>query len=240
MAVSQINVPYFRLLAAQPGFRSRVARTQAWLRARLRATDALSWSAGKDSMVLVHLCRTINPALPILCVDVGVPYHWSQDDADRLTAWCAAEGWDVRYFPWDKWGTTAAAITVDEAAYRKVIHAGQFADLEAWSTTHGYTRRVDGMRIAEHGARAIFLRRCRGETAKSLHPLWQWSTDEVWAYIVAHDLPWLSIYDHLGPQARNGLIGRNGSARGRLVYLKRFYPAAFRRACELFPARDYV
>lgn len=191
-------------------------------------------------MVVAHLCRRVRPDVPILCTDVGVPYHWSQDDRDRIMTWCASVAWDVRMFPWDKWGTTRAAETRDEDDYRRVVHAGQFAELRAWAVEHGLTRRVDGMRIAEHGKREIFLRTNRGETPTSLHPLWQWSTDDVWTYIVAHDLPWLSIYDHLGPEARNGLIGRNGSARGRLVYLKKFYPMEFLRAAELFNARDYV
>lgn len=235
-----IDTTYYRLVAGQPAFVARVRRTLQWLEARLSPEDYVCWSAGKDSMVLAHLVRRLRSDRPIVCSDVGVPYHWSAEDRDRITAWTNAEGWHVQMFPWDKWGTTAAAQTADEAEYRRVVHRGQFAAIDAWAQAHGYRRRLDGMRIAEGGERAVFLRTCRGETPHSLHPLWQWSTDDVWAYLVAHAIPWLSIYDHLGPAARNGLIGRNGATRGRLAYLRRFYPEAFRRACELFNARDYV
>jgi 3'-phosphoadenosine 5'-phosphosulfate sulfotransferase (PAPS reductase)/FAD synthetase len=238
--VSKINRIFYRVCAAQPLYRSREARTLEWLRARLADDCYLSWSAGKDSMVMVHLCRRIRADLPILCSDSGVPFRWTAEDKAHIEAWTSAQGWDVRYFAWDKWGTTSAASTSEEDAYRKAVHAGQFTALKAWADEHGYTRRVDGMRAAEKGVREIFLLKCRGETPHSLHPLWQWSTDDVWTYTIAHGLPWLSIYDHLGPDARNGLIGRNGSVRGRLVYLKQHYPQAFLKACELFNARDYV
>lgn len=51
---------------------------------------------------------------------------------------------------------------------------------------------------------------------------------------MSEGLPWLSIYDHVGPTARNGLIGRNGLEQGRLVYLRRYYPEAWRVAREMF------
>jgi hypothetical protein len=47
-------------------------------------------------------------------------------------------------------------------------------------------------------------------------------------------MPWLTIYDYLGPDARNGLIGRNEEAYGRLVYLRKYYPEAYRVAREVF------
>lgn len=238
--MSKINRLLYKLHAARAAYQVREARTLEWLRRRLDGHCYLSWSAGKDSMVMVHLCRRIREDLPILCADTGVPFRWTAEDKSSIEAWAMAQGWLVKYFRWDKWGTTAAASTADEEAYRKTVHAGQFTELKAWAEAHGYTRRVDGMRADEKGPREVFLLSCRGETPNSLHPLWQWSTDDVWTYTCAHGLPWLSIYDHLGPDARNGLIGRNGSTRGRLVFLKRYYPQAFLKACELFNARDYV
>lgn len=237
---SKIDVTYFRLRAVQPDYRRRESSTLRWLETRLDATCYLCWSAGKDSMVMAHLCRRVKADLPILCSDTGVPYRWSADDRERFLAWTAEQGWDVRYFPWDKWGNSAIVTATDDKAYRAASHAGQFDALNAWAIEHGHTRRVDGMRMEESRTRKILLAKGRGETNSGLHPLWQWSTDDIWTYTVAHVLPWLSIYDHLGPHARNGLIGKNGREHGRLVYLKRYYPQAFKRACELFGARDYV
>ncbi len=56
---------------------------------------------------------------------------------------------------------------------------------------------------------------------------------DIWAYIIDHDLPWLRIYDCLGPEARNGWIGRNGLEHGRMVYLRKYYPEAYRFARDI-------
>ena len=96
------------------------------------------------------------------------------------------------------------------------------------------------MRAEENNTRRKFPASTRGETEHTLQPIWNWNAEDVWTYIVRHGLPWLSIYDHLGPHARNGLIGKNGLEHGRLAYLKLYYPEAFLRACELFGAREYV
>lgn len=237
---SKIDRAYFKLRAAQRQYQALERRTLEWLSTRLDASCYLSWSAGKDSMVMAHLCRRVNVTRPILCSDTGVPYRWSQGDKDKFTSWCEQHGWNVIYFNWDKWADRKAAAEVDEHEYRRRIHEGQFTALTEWANQHSLTRRVTGMRCAEGGDRKVFLATSRGETANSLHPLWNWSTEDVWTYTLRHDLPWLSIYDHLGPHARNGLIGKNGKQHGRLVYLKRHYPQAFQRACELFKARDYV
>lgn len=236
----RIDRTYYRLRAASRAYRAREERTLEWLAPRLDDHCYLSSSAGKDSLVMAHLCLRVRPGLPVLTSDTGVPFRWTAEDKAKIESWMAAQGWITHSFPWDKWGTTQAASVLTEQEYRRTVHAGQFTALHAWAEAHGYTRRVDGMRASEMGGRRPFLLKCRGETARSLHPLWNWECDDVWCYLVRHNIPWLSIYDHLGPSARNGLIGRNGSSRGRLVFLKQFYPQAFRQACELFNARDFV
>src|SRR5690606_6337946 len=146
-------------------------------------------------------------------------YRWSEEDRERITAWTDEQGWEVRYFPWDKW-TQRTAEERDEVAYRKQVHAGQFTALQAWADERGYSRRVTGMRCAEGGSRRVMLAANRGESANTLPPLWNWSTEAVRTYLVRHDIPWHSPYDQLGPHARNGLSGKNGTQQGRLVYLK--------------------
>jgi len=183
-------------------------------------------------MVMVHLCRRIRTDLPILCADTGVPYRWTQDDKDHITEWTDKQGWQIRYFHWNKWGDKS--LPGDNlASYRAHVHASQFTELNGWAARNSRERRVDGMRAQEGGSRAIFLRTCRGESSLHLSPLWQWDTRDVWAYLIKYDIPWLSIYDHVGPNARNGIIGRNGEAYGRFVYLRRYYPAEYQLAKTL-------
>jgi 3'-phosphoadenosine 5'-phosphosulfate sulfotransferase (PAPS reductase)/FAD synthetase len=230
---SKVDVIYFRLRARQWEYRNRVHATSQWLSLKLGSDCYVSWSAGKDSMVVAHLCTRLCPEIPILMVDPGVPIHWTQDDRARMLEFTEQQHWRLRIFPWDKFARARPEL---ESDYRKSVHEDQFKDLTAHAESAGLSRRVTGIRCAESKARA----RVRAQTASTLQPLRDWSTEDVWTYTIEHGLPWLSIYDHLGPDARNGLIGKNGREHGRLVYLRRYYPEAFRRACELFGARDYV
>jgi len=192
-------------------------------------------------MVVAHLCATLRLAIPLLMVDPGVQIHWTAEDRELMLAYAASQSWNVKLFPWEKFADAKTVAARNEREYRDAVHAEQFSKLTAYADANGLTRRATGMRAAESKARRLFLMSTRGETENTLQPLWNWSTEDIWAYIVTHGLPWLSIYDHLGPEARNGLIGKNGREHGRLAYLKLHYPEAFRRACELFgEAREYV
>ena len=233
---SKIDTAYFRLRASQPEYARRESSMLRWLRDRIDERCYVSWSAGKDSMVVAHAAHWLC-GVPILMVDPGVPIHWTDEDKARMIGYVQDQGWNWRLFPWQKF---RAPTSENAAEYRKQIHADMFVDLTAHATAQGLDRRITGMRASESTTRHVFLTASRGETENTLQPLWNWSTQDVWTYTVKHGLPWLSIYDHLGPDARNGLIGKNGREHRRMAYLKRYYPAAFQRACELFEARDYV
>lgn len=239
---SAIDPLLYKLRAAQPDFARAERQALGWLAQRMGRNCYVSWSAGKDSMVAAHLARRIWPEAPILMSDPGAPIHWTEEDRARMLGYADAQGWRVTLFPWDKFSdTTLLEDGLAEEQYRARVHSGQFAALAAYAAAHGLHRRITGMRAEESAQRRIWLRATRGETAHTLQPIAFWPVDFVWAYTVRHGLPWLSIYDHLGPTARNGLLGRNGQKHGRLAYLKRFYPDAYRLACELLPeARNVI
>lgn len=231
---SKIDTVYFRLRANQMEYCSLIYGTRRWLNLRLGKDCYVSWSAGKDSMVAAHLCASICPGIPILMVDPGIPIHWTEDDRARMLDYAESQGWYIKLFPWDKF---AHARPDRENDYRKSVHEDQFEDLTVYAKGRGLTRRITGIRAAESKARSHI----QAQTVNTLQPLRNWSTQDIWTYTIEYGLPWLSIYDYLGPDARNGLIGRNGREHGRFIYLKRFYPEAFQLACELFPeARTHV
>lgn len=237
MPQSKIDRRYYQLRGHHADYRQREWTALRWLKRRIDATCYVSWSAGKDSMVAAHLAQRLQPGIQMLMVDPGVPVHWTESDRSLMLDFAASDGWNVRLVPWDKFGV---ATPDDQRAYRDSIHARMFGDLTAYADGAGLSCRITGMRAAESRNRARLLRSRRGETAHTLQPIWDWTTDDVWTYTISHELPWLSIYDHLGPAARNGLIGKNGTEQGRMVYLRKYYPEAFRMACELIEGRSYV
>jgi 3'-phosphoadenosine 5'-phosphosulfate sulfotransferase (PAPS reductase)/FAD synthetase len=237
MPTSKIDPMVYRLHARTPEYREREARLFALLRRELGPTCYVSFSAGKDSSVVADACHRVAPGIPMLMSDPGCPTHWTEEERSGWIATAKARGWSLTLFAWDKWQSRPSDAE-DGAAYRRAVHATQFAELERWAGERGHSRRVMGLRGEESRIRRMSLGSDKGSSAKRLCPIGAWSTDDVWAYIVKHGLPWLSIYDHLGPDARNGLIGLNGSAHGRLAYLKLYYPEAYRMAREHFAADD--
>lgn len=228
---SRISRAEYLLRAKRPGFQRRVAGLMAHLDVQLDPSCYVSFSAGKDSGVIAHACNIVRPGISMLMVDPGVPIHWTAEERAMWQEYAEREGWNLRLFPWDKYAT---ARPEGGAEYRASVHADMFRDLTAYADAHGLTRRVMGLRAEESPDRRKSLGRDKGVSESRLCPISLWTHHDVWAYTVSEGLPWLSIYDHLGPDARNGLIGRNAVERGRLVYLRRYYPEAYRVARELF------
>jgi phosphoadenosine phosphosulfate reductase len=222
--------PILRVHAKSRAF----ARRLSTLRARLESLDPArcyaSFSAGKDSAVVAHAAQAWAPGIPILMVDPGVPTHWTEAERAAWIDYAARAGWDLHLFPWDKWGEQGIRAATDAASHARAAHQSMFRDLRAWADGHGRDIALIGIRAEESRGRKLAAYRSRGVFEFSAWPIWDWSSDDVWAYILSNDLPWLSIYEHLGPDARNGLIGRNGVESGRMAYLRRYYPDAYRHA----------
>lgn len=199
------------------------------------ATTYVSFSAGKDSSVIAHACHATHPGIPILMIDPGCPTHWLERERERWQSYAATHNWNLTLYAWDKWEKPQEDDS--EQQYRDRIHRDMFAKTEARAKTDGLTCKVMGLRVAESRNRAMLVA-TRGDAyryrdgARAVLPIARWSTTDVWSYIVTHGLPWLEIYDAIGPEARNGLIGRNGERFGREEYLRHHFPEAWRWAVK--------
>lgn len=231
--MTPIQLAAFHAHALLPTFRQRVTEARAVVDQIDPTCTFVGFSAGKDSAVIAHLCHEAHPGIAMLMVDPGIPTHWIQSDRDAWLSYAETHGWNLRLFPWDKWGVDRRADSVE--TYQAHIHNEMFADLQNYAKQHALTDRVMGLRKEESRARAILVN-TRGTIydyaagGRAYLPIARWRTIDVWAYIVTHELPWLDIYDRLGPQARNGLVGRSGEAYGRIEYLREAYPDVWRWA----------
>jgi phosphoadenosine phosphosulfate reductase len=237
-SMTPIERAAFLAHAARPAWRARVDAALKLIGEHIDDHSYVSWSAGKDSMVVADLCRRLRQDVPILMVDPGVPTHWTDNERESMLAYAERSGWALKIFPWDKWRRLAAEMSVEE--HRRIAHDDMFADLTAWADERGLDQRFVGLRAEESPTRAMHIGR-RGKASHNadgrrwVAPIGDWRAEDVWAYIVSRDLPWLTIYDHLGPRARNGLIGRSGVEHGRLGWLKIHYPEAYEEAKRLMP-----
>lgn len=231
--MTPIQIAAYRAHAIQSGYRRKLEQLEETARQLDPKCTYVSFSAGKDSSVIAHAAHAAHPQIPILMIDPGCPTHWLEHERQCWLDYATANGWQLTLYPWDKWRQWRGDDT--EQQYRDNIHKGMFAAIESRAQSDGLTCRVMGMRSAESHQRAMLIA-SRGSSytyadgTTAVIPIARWFVNDVWAYIITHDLPWLNIYDTIGPDARNGLIGRNGERFGRSEYLRQHYPEAWRWA----------
>jgi phosphoadenosine phosphosulfate reductase len=115
-----------------------------------------------------------------------------------------------------------------------------------WCRQHGFAVQALGMRAAENmRTRGRLFQRCglvymaRGLMVAA--PLGWWSARDVWAYLVAHGLPWHPMYDMethgvTRETLRNsGWLSTDNAHTGRIAWLRHHYPDQFRMLVANFP-----
>lgn len=233
--MSPIQIAAFRAHATTAAYQRRLGALQDLVQGINPRASYVSFSAGKDSAVIAHACHAAHPEIAILMVDPGCPTHWTEPERDAWVHYAHAQGWNLTLYPWDKWGIDLA--TDSTADYQQRIHADMFSAIHAHARRDRLTTRIMGLRASESRNRRMSIGR-RGQAydyadgGSALLPIATWQTADVWAYIITQGLPWLDIYDRLGPDARNGLVGRSGEEFGRLEYLRQHYPDVWRWAIK--------
>lgn len=236
--MSKIDRFYYHLIAGSPSYKKAHVALIMRLEEALDDTCYVSFSAGKDSSVVAHAAHRVRPGIPILMVDPGCPTHWMESERTRWMEYAYSNGWNLRLFPWDKWGCVDGESDVKKATDK--IHRNMFAELDEYAQQCRLTTRIMGLRSEESRGRRISTRHLGMDAelkdgTRRIIPISWWPSKFVWAYIVSNNLPWLDIYDYCGPDTRNGLIGVNGIERGRLHYLKRYFPEAWAMAKKVLP-----
>lgn len=230
---------------------ARYKRRVTWAEAiSARAADHMqrpyiSMSFGKDSLAMTEIVLRAWPDAPVVYVDCGEFDEWP-DTPRVIEAWRAThpcrfvrlEGPSIVdyyrraghvYYQDHEETPEARRIQREygESLERVIL---DWARAESEGCDGGFI----GMRAEESHWREFQLRKrgpiyyAEGRGMWTCCPLADWSARDVWACIVAHDLPYNELYD-LHPRgrelARNGaMIGTRGSAMGRLSWLKQMYP----------------
>lgn len=178
-------------------------------------------SGGKDSLVTLAIVRSVLPTVEVLWTDDELEYaetvahierlerEWELDLTVRLSPATHA-GW---FRPWSArpyWREPRPdAIASDGVATRK------------WQAGRGHDLVFTGLRAQESRRRSEHLR-LNGPIYRTSHgwracPLWDWSADEVWAYIAGRELPYNPVYDRLatiGVERDKQRVGPLPLARG--------------------------
>lgn len=236
----------------------------------------VAFSGGKDSLVVLDLARQVDPDVPVAFFDSGLEfpetYTYIAQVADRwrlnlhvipaavpaLQILAGNGGWDHhaatsevpnlhhvliripvaqahrRFGPGELWGVRAQESRGRAAAYANALRAARCHCTPPCPTQTRRTR---------HGG---LISRVDGTVAYG--PVWDWHTDEIWAYTARHQLPVNPVYDklrRLGAPEQSlrvaTLVDGSRLEEGRITWLRRGWPALFEELANALPRlREYV
>ena len=220
----------------------------------------VAWSGGKDSTAVVDLARRVDPAVPVVFYDCGLDFpetrtyirdltdawdlnlHVVPTEPNLLTLLIAAGDLDptaptrhlevdlrqamitapaqhahVMFGPANLWGVRSS-----ESAGRRHLYRTQAAHHNEDSVPRGMVRRADG--------------------TISFGPIWNWSTEQVWQYSAARDIPPNPLYaklEALGADTHtarvNAMIDPTRLDNGHITRLAAGWPDIYHRLVEALP-----
>ena len=249
-----IEATALQAYAHTPTHRRRVEAAERGLDAFLDRSNApiVAFSGGKDSTVILDLARQRIPSLPALYADES-PFVLPEtrayvDGIPRLVRLAVTKVlFSVQGRTSYQWPHLDRYLPPDTHWYDgRSLPRGRARSIQ-WCVEHGYDGQIVGLRASENARRRMLLGRV-GEchtTRDGRHcayPLAQWSTRDVWAYIVARGLPYNAAYDvmraHDVPEPRQR-IGPCCDARairgGAVEVLRQLWPETWSAIVRAYP-----
>jgi len=245
--------------AKSSGHQKRVVSAQTIVHDALTTLKRpyVSFSGGKDSLVVLHLIMKEMPDIPVLYVDQGMEYPDTYDYVRKI--W---KEWDLNltweYPEMNLWELYDAGGFLNPDKPTDPLIRKRFSDTVFYDPIKRFSDRINadgffmGLRADEsHYRKLNFLTRGfvykKADGLTAVQPIADWSTKDVWAYIASKNLPYNPIYDKTKFEVRNKLrvapfgLGGWHVSLGSYVFMKYYYPGLWNRFCEKNPlARKYI
>lgn len=241
-------------------FTKKVDEARSFIRAALldhAGTWAVNISGGKDSGVLLDLCYAAGWRGPLVYMvyaetpteNSGVVQEAAQRYQLLLHTVPVPGAWDVfrtvgHFFVQPVTPEEKAATAKMLKAYKKRVN--DFAQAQAW------TGDFLGLRAEESRPRRIMLSgkgrlyQTKIREAWTACPLAWWKSDDIWAYTLSRELPYLAVYDRTPDLAHTRsettyLAAPSLWRHGFAAWLKRYQPEEWKRIVAVFPdVQTYV
>ena len=251
MSPFDADVERYRLIAKLPRFKKRIAKAIEIVSDALSKsnTPALSFSAGKDSVVLLDIAVRAGFRGELVFFKYGIvtDVETPRENIELLRYYAQLHG--LRYTilnclgEVDCWEQCGRFILFPETEEEKRIFRRTNYDFaqksQSFEKEKGIDLNIIGMRKDESKRRKAVLNqkgaiyRTKSRNSVTCCPLLNFSNDDIWAYIFVNGLKYLSIYDYPYMDRRvirneitmlyNDAIVRHGM----MFHYKRMYPHFF-------------
>lgn len=175
----------------------------------------VSW--GKDSVVVAHLCRRVDPGIPLVYMIDG---EWENPDC-RLVRDAFLADYPGAYF---EYVTPPQLQTAPDGRVWPI-----WADFRVAKRAHG-PRYVSGVRAQESRVRRMRAAKYGESSPNTCAPITYWQAEHVFAYLARHGLPIHPVY----AMSRGGTLdrdwlrtsplgGERGTELGRTEHEEHYY-----------------
>jgi len=246
----------YMLHAMLPGFKRKVSKSLEIIRQAL-AIEGVKWSAsvsfGKDSLVMLDLLSQVMDEIPVYFMDSDYKLPEIYETIEK-----AHEKYKINisrsFFAdrrpmkevWDKFGIPGINRTTN--MQNKALKVLKKDVSDRWAKEHGYNGIFWGIRKQESAQRKWMVTSF-GVTFENKQgfyrcaPLAYWDAKDVWAYIVSRNLDYPKLYDYQKYQTRDwirntGWATTDGAERGRIIWLREFYPNYYDELRWMLPKID--
>lgn len=223
--------------------RQRIAE---WL--ALVKNPYVAFSTGKDSICTLYLVREQRPETPAVYFDANCAFPESEAMLTQTENVVIYPALEPLLETFRRFGGFDSGAELE----RETMHTTVYEPIKRLIAEYGFDGVAYGLRAEESHGRAMHAR-ARGAIFQykrdglwACQPIHDWSYNDVWAYIVADNLPYCGVYDKMWdmPQEDQRLSYWAGETKrrwGRWAFLKRNYPDLFNRFAAEFPeVRCYV
>ena len=156
--------------------------------------DALiaSTSFGATSAVMLHLVQRVAPRTPIVCIDTGYLFEETYQFADALVKRLDL---DVHFYSAKMSAARQEALhgklwEQGEDGVKRYLQINKLEPMQRALDELGASAWMAGLRSEQTAHRAGLRRIDRQDGRIKLHPILHWSSEQVDAYMMKHDLPY--------------------------------------------------
>lgn len=169
----------------------------AWAVGSFGEALVASTSFGATSAVMLHLIHRVAPKTPIICVDTGYLFAETYQFADALTKQLDL---DVRFYSAEMSAARQEALygrlwEQGEEGVKRYLQINKVEPMQRALDELGAEAWMAGLRSEQTTHRASLRRIDRQDGRIKIHPILNWSAEDVKAYMKRYDLPYHPMFE---------------------------------------------